>query len=1117
MLSFLTRLAVRRSSVTVLMTVAILIFGVFAATQLKQELTPSIDFPVITIITTYPGAESQAVADTVSAPVEQAVSGIQGLQNVQSNSTNGVSIVVATFEYGTDIKAAQSTISSNLQSVALPAGATTPQVQSFNLSTQPIVQMSLSSSTRSPAELAQIAREQLVPAFKKVDGVFSVDVSGGGTRQLVIKLDPAGLAANKIAVQQVVGALQANSLTLPGGTVDQQGFFIPVVTTHKFQSVQDICNLVVGVAIPTAPTAPGTSGAPGSISGAGTSTGTSTGTGASSTSTGLCQPAAHLPGMITLADIATIAQSDTPTDGISRTNGQPSVGIAVSKTQDANTVTVSDAVNAKLSDLKSKLPDGVTVTILQDQATFIKQSINELVKEGLLGAGFAVLVIFLFLLNVRSTLVSAISIPVSLLVAFITLYAAGISLNVLTLGGLAIAIGRVVDDAVVVLENIYRHVQAGEPPRRAVITATREVSTAVTASTATTLAVFAPLAFTGGLVGEFFRPFALAVVVALAASLFVALTIIPVLAKYFVRQGRRAAREARAGAVHEENTWLQRIYTPILRWALGHRVVTLLVAVALFAGSLATIPLIPTSFLSEGGQKLIAITVSPPPGADVQAVSDEAAKVENILLEDGRVKSFQTTIGSGNSTQALRALFTGGAGNSASITAYLKDSADLPSTASDLRAKLTDAPVAGQFAIKVQDSAASTSQFQVTLSGSDTTELAEAGKRVLDVVKAEDHIANPTSNASAVAPTIFVNVDPAKASLYGLTTAQVGQQVRAALAAQTAVRVTTGDVNAGQPTDVVVQVDPRGLKGAAGVDLANLPILYGGAGRAGVVPLGQIAKIAVQPSQVLVTRIGGQPSITISADILGQNTGSVSADLQKKIKDLSLPVGITVAYGGITSQITTGFNGLLLAMVAAVVLVYLLMVLTFGSLVDPFILLFSLPLAAIGAFPALLVTGRTLSISAMIGLLMLVGIVVTNAIVLLDMVKQRERQGMSTRDALLAGARIRVRPILMTAVATILATLPEAIGSGNGSFIAGDLGVVVIGGLLSSTFLTLVGIPVLYSLASGMKRRLGFKGSQEENDDVGYDIGSADTERMPAFDLAAGPAAIREPYGSGTH
>ncbi|MGZ3677753.1 MAG: efflux RND transporter permease subunit [Ktedonobacterales bacterium] len=1108
MLSFLTRLAVRRSSVTVLMTVAILIFGIFAATQLKQELTPSIDFPVITIITNYPGAESQAVADTVSAPVEQAVSGVQGLQNVQSNSTNGISIVVATFEYGTDIKAAQSTISSNVQSVTLPTGATAPKVQSFNLSTQPILLLSLSSSTRSPAELAQIARDQLIPAFKKVDGVFSVDVSGGGSHQLVIKLDPAGLAAKKISVQQVTGALQANSLTIPGGTVDQQGFFIPVVTTHKFQSVQDICNLVVGVSIPTAPD---TSSAPPSS----TST-SSTGTG-STGSTGLCQPATRQPGMIVLSDIATIAQSDTPTDGISRTNGQPSVGIAISKTQDANTVTVSDAVNAKLTDLKSKLPNGVTVTILQDQATFIKQSINELVKEGLLGAGFAVLVIFLFLLNVRSTLVSAISIPVSLLVAFITLYAAGISLNVLTLGGLAIAIGRVVDDAVVVLENIYRHVQAGAPPHRAVITATREVSTAVTASTATTLAVFAPLAFTGGLVGEFFRPFALAVVVALAASLFVALTIIPVLAKYFVRQSRRAASKANAGAAHEENTWLQRAYTPILSWALGHRALTLLVAVALFVGSLATIPLIPTSFLSEGGQKLIAITVSPPPGADVQAVSDEAAKVENILLDDGRVKSFQTTIGSGGSTQALRALFTGGAGNSASITAYLKDSADLPATASDLRTRLTDASVAGQFAIKVQDSAASSSQFQVTLSGSDTAQLADAGKRVLDVVKAEDNVANPTSNASAVAPTIFVNVDPAKASLFGLTTAQVGQQVRAALAAQTAVQVTTNDVNGGQPTDVVVQVDPRGLKGSAGVDLANLPILYGGAGRAGVIPLGQIAKIAVQPSQVLVTRIGGQPSITISADVLGQNTGSVSSDLQKKINDLSLPGGITVAYGGITSQLTTGFNGLLLAMVAAVVLVYLLMVLTFGSLVDPFILLFSLPLAAIGAFPALLVTGRTLSISAMIGLLMLVGIVVTNAIVLLDMVKQRERQGMATRDALLAGARIRVRPILMTAVATILATLPEAIGSGNGSFIAGDLGMVVIGGLLSSTFLTLVGIPVLYSLVSGMKRRLGFKGPQGENDDREYDIEKSDTERLPAFDFAAGTANTSEPYGSRVH
>jgi HAE1 family hydrophobic/amphiphilic exporter-1 len=332
-----------------------------------------------------------------------------------------------------------------------------------------------------------------------------------------------------------------------------------------------------------------------------------------------------------------------------------------------------------------------------------------------------------------------------------------------------------------------------------------------------------------------------------------------------------------------------------------------------------------------------------------------------------------------------------------------------------------------------------------------------------------------------VAPTVFVTVDPTKASLYGMTTAQVGQQVRSALAAQTALQLTTSDVNNGQPTNVIVQVDSTSLKGPQGVDLANFPIFYATAGKAGVVPLGQLASIAVQPSQVVVTRVGGQPSVTVSADITGQNTGQVSADLQKKIADLNLPGSVTVAYGGITSQLSTGFSGLLFALVAAVALVYVLMVLTFGSLLDPLILLFALPLAAIGAFPALLVTGRTLSVSALIGLLMLVGIVVTNAIVLLDMVKQRERQGMSTRDALLEGGRIRVRPILMTAVATILATLPLALGGGDGSFIAAELGTVVIGGLLSSTLLTLLVIPVLYSLASGMKRRLGFRTALDED------------------------------------
>ncbi len=1060
MLAFLTRLAVRKSTITLLLVIGILLFGGYATTQLQQELLPSVDFPVITILTSYPGAEPETVADTVSAQVEQAVSGLPGLQTVQSTSINGQSIVLATFDYGTDMKATQQTISSNLQGVSLPSGASTPQVETFNIQSQPILQLSFSSNSETPAQLAQIAREQIIPALKTVDGVSNIDLLGGGSRQLLIKLDPAKLAARGISVEQIVALLQQNSLTVPGGTVDNQGFNVPVVTNHQFQSVQDLCGLVVGGSA-TGKIIKGTAGA---------------------NPTALCQPIAHQSGQVLLEDVGAVQPSDNTTDGISRTNGVPSIGINITKTQSANTVTVANAVKDKLDDLKAKLPRDINIITLQDQSTFITQSINGLVREGLLGAGFAILVIFFFLLNIRSTLVTAISIPCSLLVAFIILYAANISLNVLTLGGLAIAIGRVVDDAIVVLENIYRHVQAGEPVRRAAISATREVGTAITSSTATTLAVFLPLAFIGGLVGQFFRPFALAVVVALAASLLVALTIIPALAKYFVRPSRKAARALRRGQpLAEETTWLQRIYTPVLRWALSHRLITLIVAVVLFAASLGTISRIPTSFLNQGSQKIISITVSPPAGADVKAVSDEAARVETVLHQDSSVKSYRTTIGGSGSQQALRSAILGGGGNSASITVTLQDSADLDATTTALRQKITAPDVAGKFNIQVQSFSAANNQFQVTLSSNNQQQLADAARQVFSIVQHEADTANPSSDASAVAPTVSITVDPSRAALYGLTTAQVGQQVRADLAGQTAIQVVTNDFNSGQPTNVVVQMDTSNLATQQGIN--NLPIFYGAGGRGGVVPLGQIATVSIQQSQVKVTRIGGQPAVTISADITSQNTGTVSNDLQKKINALNLPGSITVSYGGITSQITTGFNGLLLALLAAVILVYVLMVMTFGSLLDPFVLLFSLPLAAIGAFPALLITGRTLSISSMIGLLMLVGIVVTNAIVLLDMVKQREKQGMSTREALLEGGRIRVRPILMTAIATILATLPLAIGANDGSFISAELGTVVIGGLLSSTLLTLVVIPVLYSLASGMKRRLGFRPPHLEDED----------------------------------
>ncbi|HEY7357988.1 MAG TPA: efflux RND transporter permease subunit, partial [Ktedonobacterales bacterium] len=904
--------------------------------------------------------------------------------------------------------------------------------------------------------------------------------------------NPTKLAADGISVQQIVALLQQNSLTVPGGTVDSQGFSVPVVTNHQFQTVQDLCGLVVGSAPVTKTKSQGGAGA------------------ASANATPLCQPVTtRKPGQVLLEDVASVQQSDNTTDGISRTNGVPSVGINITKAQSANTVTVATDIKNKLNDLKSKLPGDVNIITLQDQSTFITQSINGLVREGLLGAGFAVLVIFLFLLNIRSTLVTAISIPCSLLVAFIILYAANISLNVLTLGGLAIAIGRVVDDAIVVLENIYRHVQAGEPVRRAAITATREVGTAITSSTATTLAVFLPLAFIGGLVGAFFRPFSLAVVAALAASLLVALTIIPALAKYIVRPSRKATQALRRGqTLAEEHTWLQRIYTPVLRWALGHRAITLVVAVVLFVGSIASISRIPTSFLNEGSQKIISITVSPPAGSDAQAVSDEAARVEAILSHDSSVDRYQTTIGGSSSQQALRSVVLGGgSSNSASITVSLHDTADLAATTTELRDKITAPDVAGKFFITVQNFSSSNSQFQVTLNGDDQQQLADAARQVFSIVQQEPNTANPSSDASAVAPTAFITVDPSRAALYGLTTAQVGAQIRADLAGQTVLQISTSNLNSGQPTNVVVQMDTSNLATQQGIE--NLPIFYGAGGRSSVVALGQIATVSLQPSQVKVTRIGGQPAVTISADITSQNTGTVANDLQKKIDALNLPASITVSYGGITSQLTSGFSGLISAMLIAILLVYVLMVITFGSLLDPFILLFSLPLAAIGAFPALLITGRTISISSLIGLLMLVGIVVTNAIVFLDMVKQRERQGMPTREALLEGGRIRVRPILMTAIATILATLPLALGENDGSVISTELGTVVIGGLLSSTLLTLVVIPVLYSLAGGMKRRLGFRPPQQRDDDDG------DTAALPAV-VAAASGEESEAEAAGT-
>ncbi|MFL5713056.1 MAG: efflux RND transporter permease subunit [Chloroflexota bacterium] len=1046
-MSRLSLTALSKRSVTLLFAAALFIAGISAWGSLKQELLPDIDFPIVTVVTPFPGAGSSDVTEQVTKPIENAISGIARLELVQSTSSNSISLVVAQFSYGTNVKDTTAAITDAINKAKLPSTAT-PTVQALNINASPVVVSSIASTgTGGLAGVAEIARLEIVPELEAIDGVARVDLTGGLEQRLFVTLDPKELAAASLTSQQVVGVLQANNLTVPSGQIPTDGSKVPVSTIGTLASEEEIRALVVGFTKP-APAQP--SLAP---------------TGSLAPSPGPSQAAPAIPKPITIGDLGTVGTELVATTGFGRTNGDQALTVTVSKQSNANTVEVADAVQAKLAEIGTRHKDQLTVTTVADLSVFIKESANGLVREGGLGAVFAILTIFLFLFSIRATLVAAISIPLSILTALVIMQLTGVTINIMTLGGLAVAVGRVVDDAIVVLENIYRHRSLGEDRRTASINGPREVAGAITASTLTTVAVFLPLGFVGGLVSQFFLPFALTVTFALLASLVCALTVVPVLAFFLIRDVRAATDET---GEPTRSFWV-RAYTPAIRFVLRGRATKLgVVAVAaiLFFASAALAPLLPTQFINAGSEATLVVTVSPPTGATSAAVLERTIQAETILLADPEVELVQTSIPAegDTSSQVFQSALQGRAANSATMTVKLKQGSDVDAASARLATALEPVKTDGYDAT-VSSGGFSAGGLNVVVTGQTKADVDTATTAILASLADQPDLVNLKSNLVKATPEVQVTVDPNKAITVGMTAAQVAGQVRGALVAQTATSIQSAD---GQTVQVVVQLDPAAV--ASVDDLKILPV-----GTVATVPLETIATVEQVEVQGSITRIDQRPAASITAEIAGDDTGAVSKSVQAELDALeaagTFPPGTTAELAGVSQQQSEAFGGLFASMGVAVLLVYVMMVLTFNSLVTPFIILFTLPLATIGAFPALYLTGRPIGVSALIGFLMLIGIVVTNAIVLLDLVERLRAEGYSTKDALIEGGRTRVRPILMTAIATILALVPLAAGFNEGSIIAAELGTVVIGGLFSSTFLTLLVIPVVYSLVDGLKVR----------------------------------------------
>lgn len=1033
--------SLRNRALIALVTIVVGLFGGIALTTLKQELIPSVAFPQVIVITQYPGAAPEIVEQDVSTPIETAVQGIPGLDGSNATSSTGFSIVSASFAFGTDLVRTEQRVQLAINRLDLPADVE-PRVLTGSIDDFPILQVAVTSDL-TPGELEAALESQAVTELTDLEGVREVSIQGAVGERVTITPDKEELFARGLTTADITDALDAYGVLLPAGVITEDGFELPVISGVRITTADELA------ALPLL-----------SAEVAGTS----------------------------IADVATVEVENDPVSGYSRVNGEPALTLAITKTPAGNTVEVSRAVQAALPAIADAIGSGTEFTVVFDQAPFIEKSIEALATEGLLGLAFAVLVILVFLLSVRSTIITAISIPTSVLLTFIGMQVAGYTLNILTLGAITIAVGRVVDDSIVVVENIKRHLALGEEKTQAILVGVKEVAGAITAATATTIAVFLPVALVGDITGELFRPFALTTAIALAASLFVSLTIVPVLSYWFLRapgakkprRGRRAAGEdagaeaavagsapadaeaapARPLSLEEESarpTILQRGYLPVIRWTLKRPVATLLLAVLVLGGTGALSTGLQTNFIGNSGQNTLTVAQTLPNGTSLDELDAAATVVEDELLAIDGITTVQASIGSGTGT--LAAIF-GGSDITFSLTT--DESLDQEELQQSVRDALADLDGVGELSVQTQQGPAfGGSDIEIDLTATSRDDLESATAELLDAVRDLDVTAEATSNLSDTQPYLAIQVDRERAAEFGLSEIAVGGIVTAAMFPASVGSVVIDDRTLSiflRDTDAPTTVDE--------LRAFSIPTALGPQ------PLEELATIEQVDGPASITTVRGVRSATITVTPSVQNIGAATVAVQEAVDAAELPDGVQASLGGVASQQSEAFSQLGLALLAAILIVYVIMVATFKSLRQPLLLLISVPFAATGAIALQLIADIPLGVPSLIGVLMLVGIVVTNAIMLIDLVNQYRERGLSVYTALVEGSSRRLRPILMTAAATIFALLPLGIGiTGSGGFISQPLAIVVIGGLISSTLLTLVVLPALYYVVEGRRER----------------------------------------------
>ncbi|MEV6591880.1 efflux RND transporter permease subunit [Streptomyces acidicola] len=1049
-MSWLSRISLANRKLVALITIIVIGTGAYGASLLKQQLLPDLSLPTVAVTATYQGASPEVVENQVVKPIEGAVQGVSSVKTVTSTSQQGSAQVSVEFDYGADLASKANDVQTALSKISaqLPSGVS-PQVQTGSTDAMPTMTLA-ASSDQSSEQLAKALQDTVEPKLKQVSGVNQVTLSGETDRQVVITPDADKLKKHGLTTQSISSALAADNSASAAGSVTSDHKTVSVQVGDSMSAVQEIEDLWL-------------SPSSGSSSAASSSAGSSQ-SGFAGTASAGGATASSSAAPVQLKDVASVSLQSATVTSVTRTDGRSSLGLSITLDQDGSSSSVSTGVRDKLPELEKALGHQTKLTVISDNGPQVRKSVVGLLEEGVLG--LAMIVILVFLRSARSTVVTSVSIPLSLLIAMIGLWVQSYSLNILTLGALTMAVGRVVDDSIVVLENIKRHLGYGEEKKQAVLTAVREVATAVTASTITTVSVFIPICLVGGLVGQLFRPFCFTVVVAMLASLLVSLTIVPVLAYWFLKPPKEAAgtnpEEFRRQAEAEERDGLlSRGYVPVVNWAVKHRKPVIAMAVVVFVVTVSLLGTLKTSFLGNDSTSSLSLTQTLSANTDLQTTNAAAKKVETVLAHEDGVSAYQVTIGSQSGSMSAFAGSSGGS-NSASYTLALKSGTDSDTLQDDLKKKFGKLSGIGDMAFTQAGAGGSSSDIELTLKGQDEAALSTASKRVMKALDKVDKVTEVTSDLAKEAPEISVKAKGKSAAEYGVTDSTLDSTVRQALQGSTVTRVTFD----GTQHDVV-------LKSADDVPdtVSALKALRVSTAQ-GTVRLDKVATVTQVEAPVKRTRVDDSQAVTVSATPVGDNTGAASTAVEDAVKKVDLPSGVTYSMGGITSSQNGAFSALILAMLAAIALVFLVLVAVFRSIRQTLVLLMSVPFAFTGAFLLLAVTGTPLGVAALIGLLMLIGIVVTNAVVLVDLVNQYREQGMPVMEAVQEGGRRRLRPILMTALATIFALTPMALGiTDSGGFISQPLAVVVIGGLVSSTALTLVLIPTLYTMVETRRER----------------------------------------------